>query len=274
MRIAVLMTCFNRVETTLECLRHLFAAEKQSGLVFDVWLNDDSSPDETGNMVKAEFPLVNVVNGSGRDYWCGGMRRAWAAAVSSLIDYDGYLWLNDDTILYRSALKELLGCSDSTIVVGATQDKDLHEITYSGRDMNGRKMIPNGAFQSCYYMNGNAVFIPKKVFEKIGNFPSYLTHGIGDYDYGLRAKKSGFDISLAPNPVGICEAKKFMEKWRRMDVSFFCRFKDLYSPLGGPEPHVFFRYNLSHFGVMKALKLFICQHIEMCIPSVYRKLKG
>ena len=274
MRIAVLMTCFNRVETTLKCLRHLYAAEKPSELVFDVWLNDDSSPDETGIKVKSEFSLVNVINGSGHDYWCGGMRRVWSEAASSRIDYDGYLWLNDDTILFRSALKELIGSSNSTIIVGATLDKDSYEITYSGRDVNGRKMIPNGAFQACHYMNGNAVFIPQNVFQKIGNFPSYLTHGIGDYDYGLRAKKFGFDIFLAPSPVGVCEAKKFVEKWRRMDVSFLCRLKDLYSPLGGPEPHVFFRYNITHFGIIKALRVFICQHLEMCIPSAYRKLKG
>jgi len=274
MRIAVLMTCFNRVRTTIKCLEHLFAADVPDGVLFDVWLNDDDSPDGTGAKVNAEFPAVNVVAGSGRDFWCGGMRRVWNAAVSSGIKYDGYLWLNDDTMLFPSALKDLLVSYGTSIVVGATQSKDLKEITYSGRDEEGQKIIPNGALQSCYFMNGNAVFIPQVAFQKIGNFPSYLTHGIGDYDYGFRARKAGVDVCLAPNPVGVCEAKMEVEKWRRPAVPFILRMKNLYSPLGGPEPHIFFRYNLAHFGIIKAIRLFLCQHSEACFPTIYKRLKG
>jgi len=268
MRIAVLMTCYNRVGMTLECLRHLFAATSIDGIIVDVWLNDDASPDGTGMKVLEAFPEINVIQGSGHDFWCGGMRRIWHAATSSGKNYDGYLWLNDDTMLFPSALKDLIVADDSVIVVGATQSKDGKDITYSGRDAHGQKIAPNGALQACHFMNGNAVF------QKIGNFPSYLTHGIGDYDYGLRAKKVGIDIRLAPNVVGICDAKTVVEKWRRPDVPFGGRIKNLYSPLGGPEPHIFFRYNLAHFGIMKALRVFVCQHIEVCFPVGYRKLKA
>lgn len=265
MRVAVLMTCYNRAETTLECLQHLYAQKLQENFSFDVWLNDDASPDGTGAKIKAAFPKVHVISGSGHDFWCGGMRRAWSAAVSCDFTYDGYFWLNDDTMLFDYALGEML-VENGCIIVGATLNKIRSKITYSGRDEHGRKLIPNGKLQSCHWMNGNAVFIPQSVYTVLGNFPGYMTHGIGDYDYGLRAKKIGVEILLAARPVGICEEKTVIEKWRNPKTPFVKRLKNLYSPAGGPEPHIFFRYNLSHFGFVRAVRLFVGQHFTMMFP--------
>ena len=71
--IAVLMTCYNRVETTLRCLHSLFNQTiKQSDnqtISLDVWLVDDASPDQTGAKVKAAFPEVHVIEGAGGLFW-------------------------------------------------------------------------------------------------------------------------------------------------------------------------------------------------------------
>ena len=65
MKIAVLMTCFNRVNTTLACLERLFAQMLPEGYSFDVWLVDDASPDKTGAKVKSAYPQANVVQSPG-----------------------------------------------------------------------------------------------------------------------------------------------------------------------------------------------------------------
>ena len=98
MKFAVIMTCHNREGMTIECLRGLYECKLHRGKTFDVWLNDDGCTDGTAAKVSLLFPSVNVIMGSGHDYWCGGMRRAWGAA-SKYFDYDGYVWLNDDTFL-------------------------------------------------------------------------------------------------------------------------------------------------------------------------------
>ena len=64
MKFAVLMTCYDRVQTTLKCLT-LFkrACAKIEDAQFDVWLVDDASPDCTGEKVKLEMDgSVNVPN--------------------------------------------------------------------------------------------------------------------------------------------------------------------------------------------------------------------
>jgi glycosyltransferase involved in cell wall biosynthesis len=53
MKIAVLMTCYNRVQTTLQCLSHLEKAMADVvGATFDIWLVDDNSPDRTGERLR------------------------------------------------------------------------------------------------------------------------------------------------------------------------------------------------------------------------------
>ena len=96
-RTAILMTCYNRVGTTLRCLERLkVAAARIADAQFDVWLVDDASPDQTGEKVKAAYPEVNVIQSPGNLFWCKGMRLAWDKAVASGIKYDFYLlptWL-------------------------------------------------------------------------------------------------------------------------------------------------------------------------------------
>ena len=82
MSIAVLMTCHNRVETTLACLRRL---TPQLSPTDGVFLVDDGSMDGTGVKVKAEFSDVNVINGDGTLYWARGMHLAWKSAIKSVL---------------------------------------------------------------------------------------------------------------------------------------------------------------------------------------------
>ena len=50
----------------------------------------------------------------------------------------------------------------------------------------------------CDAINGNGVLIPQTVAQKIGNLSKKFTHGAGDYDYSLRAKKLGFASYIPP----------------------------------------------------------------------------
>jgi len=104
--IAVLLTSYNRVEKTIRCLETFFQQTVPEGLVLDVILVDDNSTDNTGAKVKALFPNVKVLFGSGSLFWVGGMRMAWAEALKT--NYDGYLLLNDDVKLNPGTLVTLI----------------------------------------------------------------------------------------------------------------------------------------------------------------------
>ena len=62
--IAVLMTCYNRRETTLECLESLFKAQVPKETTLSIYLVDDGSTDGTGDSVRERYPAVKVLNGA------------------------------------------------------------------------------------------------------------------------------------------------------------------------------------------------------------------
>ena len=278
MRIAVIMTCHNRAPVTCDCLSRLRVAAGAYRLPIrlDLWLNEDRCTDKTIPFVNAMFHSdgdnvlqLKWVHGSGADYWCGGMRRAWQAAIDSGIRYDGFLWLNDDTMLEEDALQCMFVSSDS-VVVGATRSPIDGHLTYGGRDASGKLLAPNGALRECKMINGNIVYIPYSVFGVLGNFPEYFVHSLGDYDYARRANEHGIKIYLTSKYVGICDDEKRIADWKNPEMPFTKRLKALYSPLSGVQPKVFFRYNYRHDGILQAIRLLLSQHIRVIAPRLWK----
>lgn len=85
--IAVLITCYNRREKTVNCLNLLFKCGLPVGFALKVYLVDDGSTDGTGEEVRKLFPEIKVIVGSGELYWAGGMRLAWTEAIRDEPEY-------------------------------------------------------------------------------------------------------------------------------------------------------------------------------------------
>ncbi|BAY38908.1 putative glucosyltransferase [Nostoc sp. NIES-2111] len=220
--IAVIMTCFNRRETTLNCLRALY----QQTQTFDVYLTDDGSSDGTSEAVKSAYPQVQIFLGNGNLFWVGGMRLAFTAAIQK--DYDYYLWLNDDTILESDTIKRLLKLhqelatngKEKSILVGTTKDAVTGKASYGGA-IKSTKWYSNkyeffGAtdvLQECDTMFGNCVLIPRAVVNKVGNIDGAFIHSLGDLDYGLRARKNGCSVWVVPGYIGTCSKNSIRNSW-------------------------------------------------------------
>ncbi len=233
-RLAVIMTCFNRRETTLTCLRAL----SQQTTSFDVYLTDDGSSDGTADAVKASYPEVKILQGDGNLFWVGGMRLAFGEAMQR--NYDYYLWLNDDTLLEANTLERLLGIHqeltdqgyENSIVVGSTQDAITAKASYGGA-VKSRKWYSNKyeflgskqIIQECDTMFGNCILIPNSVAKKVGNIDDAFVHTLGDLDYGLRAKNKGCSIWVAPGYVGTCSKNSINNSWADTKLSALQRLK-------------------------------------------------
>jgi GT2 family glycosyltransferase len=280
-RIAVLVTCHNRREITLTCLKSLYEQVLPKNIFLEVYLVDDGSIDGTTEAVRAKYHGTHVMQGDGNLYWCGGMRFAWAEAMKK--NYDAYLWLNDDTILLPGAIITILASKREVrmeegrdgIIVGSCRDPKTGKHTYGGRIKRNRRsqipdqpLPPDKKLLPCDTMNGNIVLIPAEVFEKLGNLSPEFTHALGDIDYGMRACQEGVPIWIAPGHLGECKHNSKIRPWTNPEISLIERWKDMCSPLGLP-PRQWYVYTKRHFRWKWPIH-FIKPLIRVLLPSLWR----
>ena len=236
MHIAALLTCHNRREKTLECLRCLAAQELPDGVSIHVTLVDDGSSDGTAAAVAEAYPQTRLLHGSGYLFWCGGMRLAWSTADKDAPDY--YLLANDDTHLDRDALQTLLamvGTPDARIIaVAAIRDPTSGELNYGGIRRKSGRVPATGKVEACDTFNANAVLIPNAVYQELGSFHPAYTHGMGDFDYGYLASRNGISILQSAHTLGNCGHNSCTGTWQDRSLPMTQRLRKLHSPKGLP----------------------------------------
>lgn len=247
MKTAALLTCHNRKEKTLACLKSLYGILPE----VDVYLTDDGCTDGTAEAVKVAFPKVHVVQGDGMLYWNRGMLAAWKEAAEG--DYDEYLWLNDDVELYPDFYSELRACcpDGDCIVSGLIEDFGKTRILYGGYDASKQLVQATRQSQVIRWMNGNVVLVPKAVVNRIGLLDPYFVHDLGDVDYGMRARECGIAVVSTRCPIAagyrndVCRVRKW-------GTTLTQRFEALNKPLGSPLAQNFY-FRRKHFGLLHAI---------------------
>ena len=216
MNIAVLCTCYNRVDITAKGLAQLaLCLSKIESVLFHIFLVDDGSSDGTTERLSRSLNNITIIQGSGNLYWNGGMSKAYGEAKKNP-QYSHYLLFNDDlTVDLPSVLAffrdlDSIGANEC-ILVGATIDS-FERLSYSAflrstscRPLSFERLKTTNYIQRCDTFNGNFVLIPCAVMHELNGLDPKFLHGYGDLDLGLRATSSGIPVFLASTPVGICE---------------------------------------------------------------------
>jgi GT2 family glycosyltransferase len=240
--IATLCCCFNRVHKTSAFFESLIQQVVSENYSLDYYMLDDNSPDETGRIIKEQFPIVNVTMGSGSLFWAGGMRTLWKKVLDEK-KYDLFLLLNDDVVLVPGAVERLLKAfndlpQDGNIVLGTVLDPQSRTITYGGHRiknyLSGSIFVQEPDEQElmpCEIGNANILLVDKFTVNKLGILSDLYTHGLADFDYTYTAVKNGLGVWVAPGFYGYCENDHGVS-WLPSKVSLRKRIQHLYSPKG------------------------------------------
>jgi GT2 family glycosyltransferase len=243
--LAVLVTCHNRQIKTLQCLRSLHSAILPDTIKFTVFLVDDGCTDSTVVSINDIYPDVFIIKGNGSLYWAGGMRLAWRTALSKK-KFNSFLLLNDDVVLKDDFFLLLLECHDFAIkkygvggvYTAATFDFKKNKTSYGGQKIikNSWRVLsqtvePNGQPQLVDMVNANILWVESNVVDKISILSDIFTHGIADYDYGLRANKAKLPVLLTSNYGGYC-IDDHKSNYSSQGLSLRDRVKYLKSPTG------------------------------------------
>src|ERR1035437_8527972 len=202
-KIAILLTCHNRKEKTINCLISLYKVlESTTKINSDIYLVDDGSTDGTSMEISSRFPEINLIHGSGELYWASGMRLAWETALNKQENYDSFLLLNDDVILLDNFLNDLLSTHQYClqhyvqpgIYVSSTKDIINSRPTYGGLLLKNQglkikttRLNPGKVPQECTLTNANILMVTMAVVRSIGILDSHYKHQFADYDYSFTA---------------------------------------------------------------------------------------
>ena len=271
MKVAILITAHNRRKKTLNCLEQIDRQIIPLRCKIQVYLVEDGCTDGTTEAVSMFFPQVSIIHGNGALFWNRGMWTAWNQAAKE--DFDGYIWLNDDTIANLNMIEVLLKTSNKfnnqSIIVRPTQDALHSKLTYGGRYKNGKIADTLGQITKVDLFNGNIAYIPRSVYNKLGNLDYYYTHSKGDFDYGLRAGKQGISIYQTAEILGECDLHENLDIWCDPKVPLGKRWIMLHRPNGMPPKETFY-FERKHFNILLAIFHYFTIHLRCIIPQLWK----
>lgn len=285
MRVITLTTCHNRRECTLASLEDLHRQALPGGVHLGYVLVDDGCTDGTADAVRERFADVEIVSGGGNLYWAGGMRHGWEQSVRHK-SFDYLFVYNDDVRLDPSALADLIAAAaslpgpreDAHVIVGSFLDVSGCVATYGGRRRSsawhplkfGEVVEPDGHLQPADTLNMNGALISRGALDRVGFLSRYFVHAGADFEYGLKLRKAGGAVHVAPGPVGRCDTNTAMrsrpENAPRMSDALRILFDRKREPVGQR-----FAYYRRHGGALWPV-LFASPYVTIWFRYVGRRL--
>ena len=233
-RLATIITCYNRKEKTLSSLRHMYDSQKyynstsEEKLDITLYMTDDGCTDGTAEAVLDAFPNkeIHIQKSGGNLFWARGMNLSWQTAAKGG-QWDYFLLLNDDTDMTLDCFAQLFEAEryssahhgKEALIAGIIASKINHcEVTYGGDVFLTRftaklqRLIPSGSPQPCDLLNANIMIVPNSIFQSLGYFYPYM-HGCADSDYSVMARKAGFPVYVTSGICGYCD----FDHWTKAD---------------------------------------------------------
>ena len=293
--IAILITCFNRKDKTLSCIKGLLSAAKKYNnekMSFMIFLTDDGCTDGTAEALMQTFPdaPLKILNGDGSLFWAGGMRLAWNEALKNSTEWDYYLLLNDDVELLPNMFVSLFETEKYSVETfgqqgiysGITRSiSDPEKLTYGGHIFTNKLLNKSKHIWSdgskpvmCDFTNANILMVPRTVVDKIGIFYEGYSHGFADYDYSMKARRYGIPVLLTKDICGACDFDhpSKVEEANKVKNMTLSKRKAYYSK----PPHKisdFRRYILRNMPLRYPI-VCISTIMNVYLPNLYYRCKG
>jgi len=182
-KVIILVLNWNRKDFMVECLNSLLSLNYEN---YQIVVIDNGSEDGSEELIREQFPYVNVIQNGENLGYTGGFNRGikWALAH----DADYILILNNDVKLKQDCLSVLVQNAQDNPSVGilgpVAYKYDRPEVIDSVvyivemdhmfskifRSKEAAQKYDQGDYYDTFYVQGDALLIKKTVFKKIGLF--------------------------------------------------------------------------------------------------------
>lgn len=255
-RLWIVIPVHNRRDLTRRCLGRLDA---QVDRAFEVVVVDDGSSDGTSEMIRHDFPGVNVLIGDGSLWWSGacnlGVRHALAHGATHV------LLLNDDTEPASdmvAVLKRDAAAHERCLLVARSVDVNTGESVYTGEriDWVRGRFVPfvecdaDGGLHGLHpvtHTPGRGLLVPSETFEEVGLFDARaFPQTAADYDFSQRAARAGYELFCDYDAVLSAYPEETGGSRFRGDPSIANLWRHLFSRKGAGNLPYFWRYGARH----------------------------
>lgn len=217
MKVIISIVNYNTKDLTKSCIKSIFNHEGQSEI--EVWVVDNASSDGSVQMIRENFPEVNIIESKKNIGFGAGHNLVFKKAKA-----DYFLVLNSDTIIENGAIEKIVDFMKKNLPCGLASCK------IKGFDGN---LQPNGGdlpfgmalftwlfnletfgikspsfhrsepkyYNSAHkvgWISGSFMLIRKEVINKIGFFNEKYFMYFEDVEFCQRAKEGGFSIMINP----------------------------------------------------------------------------
>jgi len=205
--IAIIILNWRRSDLTIDCVKSFQNSDYKN---FRIFVVDNGSDDGSAERLASELTDVEIIALDQNYGYAGGNNRAFEE-IADRDEFDLVLVSNNDLMVCRDTLKELVGASEKlgkeNIFVPAMYMGETGDTVVCGEV---RSMIPSPLQFKYYpggaelkvketpYLAGAFFLIGKKLLRKLGGFQEDFYMYGEDIDLGLRVQKLGARIYLVP----------------------------------------------------------------------------
>lgn len=254
--IYIVIPVFNRKEFTKACLESL---NRQTDKRFKVIIVDDGSTDGTDEMLRTEFPEVEVLHGDGNLFWTAGVNMGIRHALK--LGADKIMTMNNDVVVDERMIEQMYKwhAQKPEALIGALElDAATGKPIFGGERLDwllGKtqqilEIIPEKERKGLHavtHLPGRGLFIPRIVFEKIGLFDEdRFPHYIADYDYTHTARRAGFELFVNYDATILTYPEESGDRQNRKTKSFKNYYNHLFDIKGGGNLRDFTRFTFKN----------------------------
>ena len=242
--VSIVLVNYNTCDMTRDCLASIF--EKTKGLNFDVWVVDNASKDNSCEMIKTEFPQVNLIESKENLGFGRGNNLAFKEINAKYI-----FCVNTDTLLINNAPKILYDYMEANPQIGVCagnlykksgehnesfgQIETFKELVYRtyklDKLLNQRKVKldwhnQNDETKQVDYVSGADMMLRKEALDKAGYFDEDFFFYFEEAELQCRIRDLGYEIWVYPESkmMHFTNGSSSKERNVRKDLSLISQF--------------------------------------------------
>ena len=229
-KLEIVTPVHNRKAETLRCLKSL-RRSRLDGIETHVIVVDDGSTDGTADAVLAEFPDVEIVQGSGDLWYTAGTNRGLEAALKYEPDY--ILAINNDQIFDENCVRRLVECAEKyprSVVGSLLLDWDeppkIFQVApkwnlWGGGYRHWRHQtvwtVPDRPWE-VELIVGNCVLYPAAAVREVGFMDEKKLVQYGDAEYTPRMRRRGWRLLIEPKARVFCQPNVEISGFRQLPL--------------------------------------------------------